>query len=773
MNNFFRKLPLQVKLLLLILFPLALVTYLSFELYSEKSKKVDLLAGYIDRIAEAQDIADLINALQLERRHSFAFALKKDIDSRSQLEAQRPVTDLAIKNLEERKDSTLKDFKEYTFLKNLEHVRKAIDSGASADLSMQYYTTSIFRLNTLNIILPVGGNRYLKPVYGDLVTQKLLSEMATYLGIIRANFYNVLFIKQNMVGTLYGLAGVNEIYKSYETEFLSKASPVSIAKYKKMRNTAPLKPTMDYINRAFQKFSFDTLYDAEQWWKTSGDATDQLKSFQQDLMRQVRSTITAAYQDEVFSRNLTLILLIVALALVFAIMFYTTHVITQMLAKLNEAAQKISSGFTNVQVHKMSDDVIGSLAESISSIATTNKQLTDAAEAIGKGNFNVPFVPRNEHDVLGNAIIRMKDNLKRFTREIEKSKEQFRQVADNAPVMIWMTDENKQCNFVNKGWLKFTGRTSEQELGYGWVEGMHPDDYSHCAEIFDDAFNSREQYSVEYRFRRADGAYRWLSETGAPRYSTEGKFEGYIGTCIDIHEMKVHEQRRNNFIKMASHELKTPITSIKGYVQLLLNMYKDHNENKGQVSTQAIQASLITIDKQIIKLNRLMSELLDLSRIDSDRLELHMQNFELNNLVNETVQDIQQTTKHEIIIKDGTICKVYGDRDRIGQVILNLLSNAIKYSPNTNSIKVNIYQPARNCVAVSVHDQGIGIDQEHHHKIFERFYRVEGKSEQTYPGFGIGLFIASEIIQRHNGTISVKSKKNEGSTFTFTLPVLS
>jgi PAS domain S-box len=772
MNTFFKRLPLSVKLLLVILFPLALVTYLSFELYNEKSKKVDLFAGYIDRIVEAQDISDLTNSLQLERRHSFAFALKKDLDSRSQMEAQRPVTDLAIKNLEERNDSTLKDFKEYTFLKNLQHIRQGIDSGAPAEYSMQYYTTSIFRLNTLNIILPVGSNRYLKPVYGDLVTQKILSEMATYLGIIRANFYNVLFTKQNMVATLYGLAGVNEIYKSYETEFLSKASPASIAQYKKMRNTAPLKPTIDYIDKAFQKFSFDTLYDAEQWWKTSGEATDQLKDFQQDLMRQARSTITAAYEGELFSRNLTLVLLIVALVIVFATMLYTTHVITKMLGNLNQAAQKISSGSTNVDVRKISDDVIGSLAESIASIAIINKQLTDAAEAIGKGNFNVPFVPRNENDMLGNAIIRMKDNLKRFTREIEKSKEQFRQVADNAPVMIWMTDENKQCNFVNKGWLRFTGKTGEQELGFGWIEGMHPDDYSRCAEIFDDAFSVREQYSVEYRFRRADGAYRWLSETGAPRYSTEGKFEGYIGTCADIHEMKVHEQRRDNFIKMASHELKTPITSIKGYVQLLLNMYKDYNENKGQFSTQAIQASLTTIDRQIIKLNRLMSELLDLSRIDSDKLELYMQDFELNNLVNEAVQDIQQTTKHEIIIRNGTICKVFGDRDRIGQVILNLLSNAIKYSPTTNSIEVDIYQPATNCVAVSVHDHGIGIDQEHHQKIFERFYRVEGKSEQTYPGFGIGLFIASEIIQRHNGTINVRSKRNEGSTFTFTLPVL-
>ena len=253
-------------------------------------------------------------------------------------------------------------------------------------------------------------------------------------------------------------------------------------------------------------------------------------------------------------------------------------------------------------------------------------------------------------------------------------------MADNAPVMIWMTDEKKQCTFVNRGWLTFTGKTKEQELGYGWIEGMHPDDYSRCAEVFDDAFNNREQYLVEYRFRRSDGMYRWLSETGAPRYSPEGKFEGYIGTCVDVHEMKIHEQRRDNFIKMASHELKTPITSIKGYIQLLLSMYKDVGEQKVEFSREAIQVLLATIDKQIIKLNRLMSELLDLSRIDSDKLELTMQNFELNTLVAETVQDVQQTTKHDISMKNGTPCKVFGDRDRIGQVMLNLLTNAVKYS---------------------------------------------------------------------------------------------
>jgi len=771
MNNFFRRLPLTTKLLLLTLFPTLLIVYLSIGIYQEKTRSVQLIQGYIERISESADIADLISTLQMERRYSFAYALKKDMDSREQMGAQRLTTDLAIKKLDQRNDSTLRNFEEYTFLKNLKGIRSAIDSGTSQDVVMQYYTTAIFRLNTLNIVVPVGNNSYLNPVFNDLVTQKILSEMTTYLGIIRSNFYNVLYTKKNMVGTLYGLSGVFDIYKSYEAELLTKASPSFLEEYKRISQNTALRPTMRYITKSFQKFYFDSLYDAETWWKVSGEGTDQLKNLQQDIIPRVEASMNTIYNKEVLGKQSALAFLVIAVLVVFGIMFYTTQVITQMLTGLNEAAQKIARGITGVPISNDSHDVIGSLGESISKIDAHNKQLADAADAIGKGNFNVPFDPRSEDDVLGTAIIRMKDNLRRFTMEIEKSKEQFREVADSAPVMIWMTDENKECIFVNKGWLKFTGKVKEQELGYGWIEGMYPDDYARCSEVFEDAFMQRREYSLEYRFRREDGEYRWVRETGIPRYSAEGKFEGYIGSCMDVHETKMHEQRKDDFIRMASHELKTPVTSIKGYVQLLLTMFKDHDTSDANISSQAIQTSLATIDKQIIKLNRLMSELLDLSRIDSGKLELKMQNFDLVDLVKETVDDVQQTTQHQILVKDKADCRFFGDKDRIGQVLLNLLTNAVKYSPKTNSIEVNIYKPSQNIISISVKDHGIGIDKKDHEKIFERFYRVEGKTEQTYPGFGIGLFIASEIINRHNGTISVESEKSKGSTFTFTLPI--
>jgi two-component system CheB/CheR fusion protein len=162
--------------------------------------------------------------------------------------------------------------------------------------------------------------------------------------------------------------------------------------------------------------------------------------------------------------------------------------------------------------------------------------------------------------------------------------------------------------------------------------------------------------------------------------------------------------------------------------------------------------------------------LLDLSRIDTAKLDLHMIPFDLQALVKETVEDVRLTTRHTIEVNHDGAGKVYGDKDRIAQVLVNLLTNAIKYSPQGSSVKVNVDQHTNGTVSVSVSDKAIFIEHKDHEKIYERFYRVEGKNEQTYPGFGIGLFIASEIIQRHDGMISVGSEKGKGSTFTFTLP---
>jgi len=360
---------------------------------------------------------------------------------------------------------------------------------------------------------------------------------------------------------------------------------------------------------------------------------------------------------------------------------------------------------------------------------------------------------------------------KKKEQELMDSVELFQTMADNVPAMIWMSGVDKFNDYFNKTWLQFTGRTLKEESNEGWLEGVHPQDRDLCIKAYSDALANRTGFYTEYRLRRYDGNYRWIADNSVPRLSSEGEFQGFISACIDIDDQKKMEQRKDDFIKMASHELKTPITSINGYVQLLLNIYNDQDDEKLKQSKPVVRSSLGTIAKQVSRLTRLISELLDLSRIETGKLEMNKTSFILEELIEESISEARQTTsQHAIIFNSDYKGRVTGDRDRIGQVLANLLGNAIKYSRNADKVEVSL-EHENNSAVIHVKDFGIGIDKKHQSKIFERFYRAEGKNEQTYPGFGIGLFIANEIVHRHDGDISVKSQKGKGSTFTLSLPL--
>ena len=279
------------------------------------------------------------------------------------------------------------------------------------------------------------------------------------------------------------------------------------------------------------------------------------------------------------------------------------------------------------------------------------------------------------------------------------------------------------------------------------------------------------------------GGEEFYEHNYIPLYEEHGEIYAVMVISHDITEnirqmeelkkLLESDVQKNNFIAMASHELKTPITSIKGYVQLLLNAFNKEKEEK-PLPPLLVRSSLISVDKQIARLTRLISELLDLTKIETGTLELKKEKFSLNELAIETVEDILYTnTKHRINLVHDFQGYVHADKDRIGQVMINFLTNAIKYSPNSDKIDVSIRQTINNEIAFSVKDYGIGIDKGEQKKIFERFYRAKGKEEQTYPGFGIGLFIANEFVQKHGGRLTVESEKGKGSEFTFTLPIYS
>lgn len=223
-------------------------------------------------------------------------------------------------------------------------------------------------------------------------------------------------------------------------------------------------------------------------------------------------------------------------------------------------------------------------------------------------------------------------------------------------------------------------------------------------------------------------------------------------------------EQKDEFISIASHELKTPVTSIKGYVQLLrFNFQKEGNIAAAELLTK--------VDIQINKLTNLIGDLLDVKKIENGQLQYHEEYFDFNVLVNEIIEETERVLKkHTIVANLGESKLICGDRNKIGQVITNLLENAGKYSDSGSIISVQT-SVKDDKIRLSIKDRGIGIPKNQLDKIFERFFRVHGETENTYSGLGLGLYISSEIIKRHCGTLGVESKEGKGSTFYFELPI--
>lgn len=231
----------------------------------------------------------------------------------------------------------------------------------------------------------------------------------------------------------------------------------------------------------------------------------------------------------------------------------------------------------------------------------------------------------------------------------------------------------------------------------------------------------------------------------------------------EIEFRKEAENKKDEFISIASHELKTPLTSVKGYIQLL-----QRSLNKGDTSTAI--SHLGKANTQLQKLNELIVDLLDMSKIESGKLQFNMQYFPADNMVDNAIEMMQNANPNFTINKIGHSNElIYGDEGRLEQVVINFITNGIKYAPNTNEINVSLLVTNRQ-LRVSVKDFGIGIPQKEQDRIFEKFYRVEENGTNSN-GLGIGLYICATIIERHGGTLGVESSPSQGSEFYFTIPV--
>jgi signal transduction histidine kinase len=261
----------------------------------------------------------------------------------------------------------------------------------------------------------------------------------------------------------------------------------------------------------------------------------------------------------------------------------------------------------------------------------------------------------------------------------------------------------------------------------------------------------------------ADQKQRWLSITGG--FGSAGTGDGFFsGIVIDITNQKQNELRRSKFIGIVSHELKTPLTALKAYVQLLSNWAKKQKDN-------FTIGALSKVERQVKKMLSMINGLLSLSGAEAGKIHLTKLPFSISELVDEVIEETMfLTSSHQIVRVPCQPITVNADRDKIEQVLVNLISNAAKYSNKDLPIEI-VCTNTNNVVEVAIKDQGMGIAPEDVAQLFQPHYRVERAETEKIAGFGIGLYLCSEIVKRHNGKIWVESESGKGSTFKFTLPV--
>ncbi|WP_207535642.1 PAS domain-containing sensor histidine kinase [Desertivirga arenae] len=347
-------------------------------------------------------------------------------------------------------------------------------------------------------------------------------------------------------------------------------------------------------------------------------------------------------------------------------------------------------------------------------------------------------------------------------KALSDSEKLFREITTAAPAALWMCDDAQRISYVNKVWEEWTGQPLEAQLGEPVCHTVLPADREMAELKFGEDFKDRKFHHCQFRVSNGN-TIRWIIRTGNPHYDSKGEFIGYIGACVDITELKQLQEQKDQFLGIASHELKTPVTSIKAYTQVLESMLRDSGDTK--------KADMVKkMDAQVNRLINLIGDLLDVTKIQTGKLQFNDRYFDFNEMVKELVEDVGRTSKkHSIITHLEETGEVYADRERIGQVVTNLITNAIKYSPNADRIEVYT-RIENNNVRLCVQDFGIGIPREKKDKVFEQFYRVSGDEQHTFPGLGLGLYISSEIVKREGGKIWVTSMEGRGSTFCFSIP---
>ncbi|HUR89145.1 MAG TPA: PAS domain-containing sensor histidine kinase [Ramlibacter sp.] len=357
---------------------------------------------------------------------------------------------------------------------------------------------------------------------------------------------------------------------------------------------------------------------------------------------------------------------------------------------------------------------------------------------------------------------------------INPSAAEYRLIVEHSPVMIWRAGLDAKCDYFNETWLDFTGRTLEQEVGDGWAEGVHPEDFDRCVAYYLDHFARREAFEMEYRLKRSDGVYRWIFDRGVPYNDDSGGFAGFIGSCVDVDERRKAQDAQQHhseeqlalardfekwILAIVSHDIRNPLNTI----QLSAGVLALTNDPG---SPGRKQADVIT--RSVKRIQGIVGDLLDLSRErEGAGISVNPKPTDLRAMCQEIIDEL------EGIAKDRKItfhCDADGngawDEHRILQAISNLASNAVQHGTPGSPVNIRLTgDPER--VKVEVHNSGT-IPADILPRIFEPF-RSGRHHGSRGEGLGLGLFIANTIATAHGGALEVDSSDG-ATTFRLVLP---
>ena len=362
----------------------------------------------------------------------------------------------------------------------------------------------------------------------------------------------------------------------------------------------------------------------------------------------------------------------------------------------------------------------------------------------------------------------------RAERSLRESEARFRNMANTAPVLIWMSGTDKLCDFFNQVWLDFTGRPLEAELGNGWAEGVHPDDLDQCLETYVTAFDARKPFRMEYRLRHRDGQYRWILDIGVPRFDADNAFCGYIGSAIEITDQRKAQEdnarigRLQRLAQMGeltasiTHELRQPLSGILLHAETLRTLLL-----AAGASSPEIEEILSDIDKDGRRANDVLVSIRNLVRTREDQFEPVDINAAILNCKSLIANEAAR--RHVRIATElaGDLPTVNGAATEIVQVLLNLASNAMDAMADTPGAERCVTLRTERhgeSVQVSVLDRGHGIKADDLALLFESFFTTRSE------GMGLGLSIVRSIVQAHHGHVWAENLAAGGAAVHFILP---